>query len=140
MPILAQADLGGVPAEIFKWVMIIIVALIVVAGVIVGIYMALRKPGPQKLDDEPPIKVQKSPKRYNHDATVLRFEAVEKRVEDLEGWKEGVAEKMESNKEAIMTSAAEGREKIHARLNGQSRMLFLIAGKLGIHVSQEEKE
>lgn len=79
-PMLAQAQLDAVPDHFVKWFFVILFALILIVAAIVGIIAAFRTPMPQRLNDDPPIEVRKSPKRYNHDAHEIRFNKIEKDV------------------------------------------------------------
>ena len=82
MNMLAQAtDLPSVPAELLKWVLTIL-AFIAVLGL--AFYAALKKPEKMKVrvDDEPAIKVEKTARRYNHDASELRFTNIEETVSE----------------------------------------------------------
>jgi len=93
----------------------------VLIGLIV--YVALRKPEKlrAKLDDDPPIEVRKSPKRYNHDATEIRFVAIEQKVgrhsDDIEKLKDLLRVDLPAM-ERRLNDANEGRvSEVHARVN-----------------------
>lgn len=80
MILLAQADLGNVPAEIFKWVLIILLTLAVAA---VGVWSKLRRPAVKTttIIDDQPVEIRKAPKRYNHDLAESRHGDVTRRLD-----------------------------------------------------------
>jgi hypothetical protein len=81
MNMLAQAQLDAVPSGYVKWFFVCLAAVFIVAAAIVGIVVAFRKPEPQKLNDDPPIQVQKAAKRYNHDLAEARYGELTRRAD-----------------------------------------------------------
>ena len=81
MPLLAQQTLDAIPAAALKWVLAILLVLLGVAGAVVFIIAAFRRPAPVKLDDAPPIEVRRAPTRYNHEATQARLAEIDRRLE-----------------------------------------------------------
>lgn len=104
---LAQANMDQVPATFFKWFFIMTIGLIVVIGIIVGIYIALRKPEPVKIDDQPAVEVRKAAKRYNHDCAEQRHFDHERRLQELEAWRNGLIEKLDADKEEILLAGSD---------------------------------
>ena len=82
MKLLAQASLESVPDTFWKQFCMALIVLILVVAAIVGIWVALRKKEPVRLNDEPPIEVRKSPKRFNHELAEQRHGEVTRRLED----------------------------------------------------------
>jgi hypothetical protein len=126
MPIFADMDPSGSPAEIFKWVCIIIGSLIGLAGVIVLIIQALRKN--KVAIDEQPVEVRKSPKRFNYDLAESRHVDHERRINHLENATAGFESKILKAGEERETRLrneihAAGKEnddsilKVHERIN-----------------------
>jgi hypothetical protein len=56
------------------------------------------------------------------------------------GVERGVTARIEARLNDMQSDANEAREKIHHRINNQSRMLYLIAGKLGVQVSRDGED
>jgi hypothetical protein len=80
-PIFAQStDLPSVPAETLKWTLIVLVALLFIGACIAGLIKMFGKPT-TKIDDNPPPEFRKAAKRYNHDASELRFGGIEGRLD-----------------------------------------------------------
>jgi len=117
MPILAQADLTNVPADTLKWVLIILVALLGVGATILGIIYMVRKPEPQKLADEPPINVQKAPRRFNHELAEQRYGDHERRLAALETWRETLISKLDADKEEILKAGEERKDELQKQIN-----------------------
>lgn len=138
MTIFAQTGIETIPPGILKWMIVFLIGLIVVAGILVGIIANLRRKAvhisPQ------PLSFTKTPKRYNHDLTEQRFQDHDRRIVNLETQHSGLITKLDKDKNDIMEAAQEGRAKLHKRINNQSRMLYLIAGKLGVNVSRDGEE
>ncbi len=78
MNLLAQADLGGIPANTFKYVFLILIGLAVAAAFIYSAFGRKEKQSVKFEREDQPVDVRKSPKRYNHDATENRFVGLEK--------------------------------------------------------------
>lgn len=80
-PMLAQS-IEAVPESFWKNFCLSLIAVIVLAGILIGIYVALRKPEPVKLNDDPAIEVRKSAKRFNHDLAEQRHGEVHRRISE----------------------------------------------------------
>lgn len=78
---LAQAQIDSVPATYVKWFFVCVFAVIVVLAAVAAIAAYFRKPEPQRLNDEPPIKVEKAPRRFNHDLAESRHGEVTRRLD-----------------------------------------------------------
>lgn len=115
--LLAQSNLDQVPATFFKWFFVMVIALIVVAGIIVGIYAALRKPEPTRIDDNPEPTIRKAAPRYNHALTEGRFLDHERRLQQLEDWRNGLIEKLDADKEEILAAGVERELRLQKELN-----------------------
>ena len=81
---LAQAQLDSVPASQVKWFFVILFALIIVAGVIIGIVVSFRKQPKVQIDDNPPPEFRKAAKRFNHDLFVAQHSEVTRRLDSHE--------------------------------------------------------
>ena len=116
----AQTDLPNVPAEILKWVLIVIVAIGLIA---LAVWGAFRKPEKTKVkvDDDPPIEVRKAPKRFNHDLAEQRFADHERRLLTLENWRHGLIEKMETDKREIVDAGEQRASRIHEHIENDRR-------------------
>lgn len=57
--------------------MLVLLGVVLAVGTLIWMF---RKPEPHKLNDDPPIEVRKSPKRYNHDDVMGRFTRVDERL------------------------------------------------------------
>lgn len=81
--ILAQANIDQVPNDIFKWVIVILLGLLLVAAIVWG---AFRSGGRQsvKIDQEPPPEFRKATKRYNHDLAEDRHRETSGKLDDHE--------------------------------------------------------
>ena len=121
--LLAQAQIDSAPADFVKWFFVILFALIVVVGVIVGIYATFRKNSPQKLNDDPPIEVRKSPKRFNFDLAEQRFGDHERRILFLEARSNELFEKLEEDKQQILNSGEDRGDKITKHVESVRREL-----------------
>jgi hypothetical protein len=77
----------NIPAEILKWTLITLGGLLGLAAIIIGIVMAFRKPNKVKLDDNPAIKYEKAPKRFNFELCKTQHVHLEHRLEVLEHWR-----------------------------------------------------
>src|ERR1019366_6360825 len=84
---LAQTDLPSVPAEMLKWVLIILVSIVIITAVVIGIVSAFRKPAKVQIDDQPPPAFRKSPKTFNYELCKLQHEHIERRLNVLERWR-----------------------------------------------------
>ncbi len=121
--IFAQAQIDSAPPEFVKWFFVVLFALIVVAGVIVGIYATFRKSDPQKLNDDPPIEVRKSPKRFNFDLTEQRHHDHERRILELEARSNELIEKLETDKQEILDAGEKRGNELRAEINDTRREL-----------------
>jgi hypothetical protein len=134
MTILAEASNESIGSFIN-----VLAVLVGVAGGVGGLVVMFR--GKSKVQVEPqPIETRRAPRRYNHDLTEQRFNDHERRLTNIEEWRQGLDDKLERNKTEILESGERSREKLHQRINNQSRMLYLIAGKLGVNVSRDGEE
>ena len=121
-PILAQStDLPSVPDSTFKWVMIILVSVVLIAAVA---YAAFRKQEPLKISDDPAVEVRKAAKRYNHDATSERFFRIEGRLDGHDAEMDELWTTMRAEDQRMRENNAERFEEI-------ARSLCRIEGKLG---------
>lgn len=120
---LAQESLTGLPDSFWKNFCIALIVLLGIAGVVVGIWAATRKSEPTRLNDEPPIAVQKASKRYNHDAAENRFTNLERRVGDLEAWRDGLIDKLESDKVELLTAGEDRASRLHEHIETDRREL-----------------
>ena len=121
--LLAQAQLDSVPATYLKWFMVVLCVLIVMVGVVVGIIKALQKPEPNRIVDEPPIKVEKSPKRFNHDLFVSQHQDVTRRLD-------GHDKEFEELWRTLRAEDAETRRQMAESFLSIQRALGRIEGKL----------
>ena len=78
--LLAQASLESVPDTFWKNFCLSLIVLIVICGILVGIWSVFRKAEPVKLNDDPAIEVRKSAKRFNHDLAEQRYTEVKGRL------------------------------------------------------------
>lgn len=124
-------------SEIGSFVNVVSILIGIVGGSF-AIYFGFRKKSFEI--EKQPIETRRAAKRYNHDLTEQRFGDHERRIVSLEEWQAELNNKLEQNKTEIMEAANEGREKLHKRINNQSRMLYLIAGKLGVNVSRDGED
>lgn len=110
----AQANLDQVPADTFKWVAIMIIGLIVL-GCVVWATFANRK---QTTTIEPqPVEVAKSPKRFNHDLAEQRYADHERRLRDLEQWRDGLIDKLEADKNEILRAGEDRKDELQKQIN-----------------------
>lgn len=130
--ILAQStDLSSVPAEVLKYVLIVIVSIILITAAVYMAFFSGRRLVQARLDDDPPITVRKAPKRYNHDAIEQRFTNVEKRVDASEA-------EIDSLWNTMRAEDKQTRDE-HAKSLGRiQRSLGRIEGRMGIPPESEE--
>ena len=126
-----STDLSSEPAEIFKWVMITLIGIVLIVAVVYGSFFSGRKPVQAKIDDDPPITVRKAPKRYNHDATEQRFISIENRVNASEAEIDSLWNTMRAEDKATRDEFATTQARIQ-------RSLGRIEGRLGIPPQPEE--
>jgi hypothetical protein len=127
MPLLAQAtDLPSVPAEVFKWTVIVLLAVFATVAAVVLFIRSLTDKT-VKIDDQPPLEVRKAAKRYNHELNELRFVELDRRLAAHE-----------KEIENIQRERAETLKHINRRIELVS--LASIAGKVGAHLPQEHEE
>lgn len=79
MIIIAQANLDQVPAEPFKWILITLIGLLLVAVAIIAIIKSFSKSTTNILPD--PLRTEKAAKRYNHDLGEQRYKDTLRRIE-----------------------------------------------------------
>lgn len=130
----AQVSMDAVPPTFFKWFFVMVIGLVVVAGIIVGIYATFRKQQPVKIDDQPAPEVRKAAKRYNHDLGESRYSDHERRLQELETWRNGLIEKLDADKEEILAAGNDRELRIQkdiADLPGKIVVDILNAQKLG---------
>lgn len=148
---LAQEQLQGLPDTFWKNFCIALLVLLGAGGVIVGIWMAFRKPAPVKLNDEPAIEVRKAPKRFNHDLSEQRFTDHERRITGLENWRFNLIEKLEEDKQEILKAGdkrqnflEEKQEERHeinvARINRLMVAVARLCGRQNIKMPNEGEE
>lgn len=128
-PILSQADLTGVPAAVFKWVIIILVGFAVAAAFI---WTAFRTGGKQdvRIDQDPTPEFRKAPKRYNHDLAEERHRDLSRRLT-----------RAEQDIQSIQESRLKAIHGIEQRFNRIWIVLTKIATKMDIETPQDnEKE
>lgn len=127
--ILAQStDLPNVPADILKWVLIILVAIAMIAALFYAAFKSGERPVRTKLQDDPPIEIRKSPKRYNHELAEQRYDEVTRRLD---------AHDVEIKE--IQVSRAAALEKINTRFERVLLGLERIASRVGTSIPQEKK-
>ena len=112
---LAQTDLPSVPAETLKWTLIILVAVLLIGAVIVAVVRSFR---PEKLsfNDEPPIRVEKAARRFNHDLSEQRHVDHERRLRDLEDWQRDLTKQLERDKAEIIEAGEHRASRIHQHI------------------------
>ena len=115
----AQQDLSTVPDSFWKNFCLALLVLIGLAVSAVGIWAAIRKPDPVKLNDNPAIEVRKAPKRYNHEEVQGRFVRIEGRLDDHDAYFESLREE----DKAIREKNSEAFEKISRALGRIEGML-----------------
>lgn len=125
-----STDLPSVPAEILKWVLIIIVSIVLICCAIYATFFSGRKVK-AKLEDDPPITVRKAPKRYNHDATEQRFTQIEGRLEANDAEIDSLWNTMRAEDKQTRDDHAKNQARIE-------RSLGRIEGRLGIPPQPEE--
>jgi hypothetical protein len=81
MNLLAQADLGGVPASTFKWVFIILIGLIVAASFVWAAFKPERKQSVKFDREDQPLEFRKVAKRYNHELAEERYKELTRRLD-----------------------------------------------------------
>jgi hypothetical protein len=126
--LLAQT-IDSLPASFWKNFSLALFALIIVGGIVVGIYVSLRKPEPRRLNDDPPIEIRKAPKRYNHDLTEIRFTEIERRIT-----------KHDEELTEIQNSRLHALNHINRRFERVLIGLANIAGKVGTKIPDEQNE
>ena len=117
----AQTDLPSVPAETLKWVLVILVAIVLIGlAVFTAIHSASKKS--MRLE-EPMPELRKAPKRYNHDANEQRFGELERRIVELEEWRDGLIEKLELDKMEILKAGDTRKDQIEAHIENVRKEL-----------------
>jgi hypothetical protein len=119
---LAQANLDQVPADTLKWVLVILVGLLMVAGIIIGIIVSFRKEK-VKIDDNPAPEFRKAQKRFNYDLTEQRYHDHERRILALEKAKGELFGKLESDKQEILDAGEMRGDKITDHVEAVRREL-----------------
>lgn len=143
MKLLAQADLATVPAEFLKWLLLCGVVALLVTGVVVGIYAALRK---TKVEIEPqPVEVSKAPKRFNYALAEERHAELDRRVTALEAWRDALVDKLDEDKTEIiragetrMTAINEHIEGVRNELNRYARDTERTLGRIESRLPSKE--
>ena len=127
--LLAQAtDLPSVPAEVFKWTIIVILALFATVAAVVVFVRSLNEKR-VRIDDQPPLEIRKAAKRYNHELNELRFAEIDRRLAAHE-----------KEIENIQRERAETLKHINRRFERVLVSLASIAGKVGANVPRGEEE
>ena len=125
--LLAQAtDLPSVPAEVFKWTVIVLLAVFATVAAVVLFIRSLHD-RTVKIDDQPPLEIRKAAKRYNHEANELRFAEIDRRLAAHEKEMQG-----------IQRERAETLKHINRRFERVLVSLASIAGKVGAKMPHEE--
>jgi hypothetical protein len=128
--ILAQStDLPNVPAEILKWVFIILIAIALIWAVLYTAFKSGQRPVRTKLEDDPGIQVRKAPKRFNHELAEERHAEVTRRLDQHE-----------KEIKEIQASRATALEKINRRFERVLVGLAAIAARVGAKLPREEDE
>jgi hypothetical protein len=125
----AQAtDLPSVPAEVFKWTVIVLLA---VFGIVAAVVLFIRSLNdkPVKIDDQPPLEIRKASKRYNHELNELRFAEIDRRLAAHE-----------QELQNIQRERAETLKHINRRFERVLVSLASIAGKVGAKLPHGEEE
>jgi len=116
-PLFAQEQLSTVPDSFWKWFCIAILVLLGAAALVIGIIKSYQKPAPVKIDDEPAVNVRKAAKRYNHDATEIRFVAVEVTVKKHESEIEKIKDLLRIDLPAMERRIESGNETRASRIH-----------------------
>jgi hypothetical protein len=123
MTILAQADLGNVPDHFWKNFSLSLIVLIGVVGVLVGIWSAVRKPAPTRVEQpisaqiEGDVNVRKSPKRFNFELTEQRHGDHERRIAALEKNHAEFIEKLDGDKSDLIEAGEERARRIYRHVD-----------------------
>lgn len=120
---LAQTGIETLPASFWKNFCIALMALLGVAGALIGILAFFRKPEPTRLNDDPPIEVRKSPKRFNFELAEQRHHDHERRLVDLEQRSSDLLAKLEADKQEILDAGHERGIELRAEINDVRREL-----------------
>ena len=118
----AQQSLENVPAGFWKNFCIGLLVLLGAAATLVAIWSSMRRPEPARLNDDPPIKVEKISKRYNHDAIDQRFGRIETRIDGHDSeldaaWKEMQRMNEQNNKTNLEVAVSLARLETHFGLD-----------------------
>lgn len=118
---LAQA-IDMLPPSFWKYFCMALIALVLIACAVVGAWSQLRQPEPQRINDEPAVKVEKISKRYNHDAIDQRFGRIETRIDGHDSeldaaWKEMQRINEENNRTNLAVAVSLARLETHFGLN-----------------------
>lgn len=110
----AQANLDQVPADTFKWVVIMLIGL---AGLACLLWATFSTRKQAMTIDPQPVEVQKTPKRFNHDLAEQRHADHERRLRDLEHWRDGLIEKLEADKNEILRAGEDRKDELQKQIN-----------------------
>jgi len=126
--ILAQANLESVPDSTFKWTVITIFGLILIAASIIGIIVAFRK---QQTAIEPnTIAVRKAQKRFNHDLCLTQHADIKRRLD-------GHDAELNTLWNTVRVEDEDIRKEMRASFGQISRSLGRIEGRLGITLEEK---
>ena len=132
--LLAQADLGSVPANTFKYVLLILIGLAVAAAFIYGAF-GRREKQSFKIDrEDQPVETRIKAKRYNHDATEHRFSTLEQKTTEHGAQISKLWETLRVDLPAMerrLNEAGEERSSaIHGRINDILKEVGKLEGKM----------
>lgn len=129
------AQLQSVPAETFKWVIIILIGLLGVAYTIVRIIKAFQK---KRTRIEPqPLEVRAVAKRFNYDLAEDRHMEITRRLEAHDAEIDSIWNTFRAEDTAIRAALLEARERNASRFEQIAKSLGRIEGRLGIPPAPE---
>jgi hypothetical protein len=120
---LAQEQLAGLPDTFWKNFCIGLLVLLGAAVAIVTLWALTRKPEPQRLNDDPPIEIRKSPKRFNYELSEQRHGDHERRILQLEKTSNELLKKLDADKQEILDAGEERGDKIKDHVEAVRREL-----------------
>ena len=135
MNILAQStDLPAVPGDTLKWVLVIMVAILLIAVAVYSAFGLKRV----RLDTDPPPAFRKASPEFNpalcdelHSQVARRLDGHDAAIEALRAEAVKGDKELEAKLEEFRLEAKRTESGLHRKLNGISRNLYLVAGKLG---------
>lgn len=120
--LLAQStDLPAVPADMLKWVLVILVGVFFIAVAIFGLVRMFAKPEPTRLNDDPPIKTEKAARRFNHDLAEARHSDHERRILALEKARDEFIVRLEEYHRELNAENEQRASRIHQHIEAERR-------------------